>query len=389
MKPTPKSEIERRINRLICSLEKDGVDLALIVQNADRFYYSGTLQDGMLLVSRDGPVLFVRRTLARARAESPLPEVVGYRSVREIAEYVKDNGIPFSVVGLELDVLPASLYQAIESLFPKSRIFDISPAIRMMRAIKSHWELANIREAGRRLDRVFGIVRDHVRPGMTEYELYMLFSAHLLEEGSCPLVRARRIGMEVLPCYVLSGSNAAKHSLLDSPSSGGDGVTVAYPAGAGTGRITKGEPILIDAAFFWEGYYVDCTRVFAAGDLDRKFRKAHLVSRRCHKQFCKAVRDGKQVSEIYREIREIADREGLGGVFMDGVNFIGHGVGLELDELPVIFEGYRGAVEDGMVIALEPKFVFDSGTVGYESTYAVRDGVCESMDSFDTEIQTV
>jgi Xaa-Pro aminopeptidase len=78
-----------------------------------------------------------------------------------------------------------------------------------------------------------------------------------------------------------------------------------------------------------------------------------------------------------------------GGVISSSVNFIGHGVGLELDELPVIFEGYRGAVEDGMVIALEPKFVFDSGTVGYESTYAVRDGVCESMDSFDTEIQTV
>jgi Xaa-Pro dipeptidase len=389
MKRVPESEILCREKRLIEWLAKNEVDLALVVQNVDRFYLSGTFQDGVLLVSMKGAALFVKRTLSRARDESPLSEILGYRKIEEIGEYVKDNNMPASVIGLEQDVLPASLHHAVESLFPHSTIVDISPAIRTMRARKSDFELANIREAGRRLDHVFDIVKKQFRPGLTEYELFLQFSRRLLEAGACPFVRVRRFDMEVLPCYVLSGPNAAKHSLLDSPSSGGDGITIAYPAGAGSRRIQIGEPVLVDAVFSWEGYHIDCARVFAAGAVDPKFRKAHHVSKQCHERFCKAVSEGKQVSEIYRDLSELADRKGFGKVFMGRVSFIGHGVGLELDELPIIFKGYRGAVEEGMVVALEPKFVFDDGTVGFETTYCVRDGKCVPMNSFDTEIQAI
>jgi len=395
MKQVPKGEITGRLEQLAELLENNEVDFALVIQNVDRFYFTGTLQDGMLLVSRKGamtgrsPVLFVKRTLSRARAESPLSSIVGYRRLEEIGDYVKDNNLPSGVIGLEQDVLPASVHRAVESLFPGSEVVDISQAIRMMRAVKSEFEIENMREAGSRLDRVFEKVRDCIRPGLTELDLYELFTGYLLEEGSCPFVRARRFNMEVLPCYILSGPSAAKHSSIDSPSSGGEGLTVAYPAGAGKRRMQEGEPILIDAVFSYEGYHIDCTRVFAAGEVEGRFLRAHHLSKRCHELFCREVSAGKQVSDIYRAVRRTVDDEGLGGAFMGKVNFIGHGIGLELDELPVIFEGYRGAVKEGMVVAFEPKFVFEDGTVGYETTYCVRDGRCEAMSNFETEIQAI
>jgi len=395
MKQVPGSEITGRLVRFAEWLENNEVDCALVIQNVDRFYFTGTLQDGMLLVSRKGattggsPVLFVKRTLSRAKTESPLSSIVGYRRLEEIGDYVKDNNLPSGVIGLEQDVLPASVHRAVESLFPESEFVDISHPIRMIRAIKSDFETENMREAGSRLDRVFEKAREFIRPGMTELDLYELFTGYLLEEGACPFVRARRFNMEVLPCYILSGPSAAKHSSIDSPSSGGDGLTVAYPAGAGKRRIQEGEPILIDAVFSYEGYHVDCTRVFAAGEVERRFLKAHHLSKRCHELFCREVSAGKQVSDIYRAVRRTVDDEGLGGVFMGKVNFVGHGIGLELDELPVIFEKYRGTVKEGMAVAFEPKFVFEDGTVGYETTYCVRKGRCKAMSNFETEIQVV
>ena len=141
--------------------------------------------------------------------------------------------------------------------------------------------------------------------------------------------------------------------------------------------------------FSWEGYHVDCTRIFALGRVAPEFRKAHLVSKRCHELFCREAGEGKSVDEICRSLKGIVKDEDLEEAFMGDVSFIGHGVGLELDELPIIYEGNKKALEEGMVVSLEPKFVFADGTAGYETTYCVRKGRCEAVNSFDPEIQVI
>jgi len=396
MKTVCEAEIRSRIESLARRLANEGVDLALIVQHVDRFYFSGTMQDGIFVLpvretgsGFESGALFVKRTLSRARSESPLPRIFGLESLAGIGEFVRDSGFRNSVVGIEADVMPASLYLSVKKMLPGSELVDISPAIKELRAVKSPFEIGMIREAGRRLDRVFARTADRIKPGMTEYELYSLFTGGLAEEGAGPLVRARRFNMEVLPCYVLSGPSAAKHSLLDSPSSGGDGRTVAYPAGSGNRRLRKGEPILVDMVFSHEGYQVDCTRIFSIGKPDPLYLRAHTVSKQCHDLFCKAVSERREVAEIDRELRKTVADFGLQDVFMGPVSFIGHGIGLELDELPIIFKKYPGRLEDGMVVAFEPKFVFDGGTVGYETTYAVENGECVPLNGFETEIRVL
>ncbi len=195
--------------------------------------------------------------------------------------------------------------------------------------------------------------------------------------------------MESLSCYVLSGGSAYKHSMIDSPSSGGEGVSIAYPAGAGYKILKNSEPILIDAVFNLDGYNLDCTRIFAIDTLDKSFLHAHGVSEKCHERFMEAVQDCKSIPQIYRDMVGIVKKEKLEAVFMGGVRFIGHGIGLELDELPVISGRYQGYIEEGMVIAFEPKFVFEGGTVGYETAYYIKDKKCVALNNITSAIQLV
>jgi Xaa-Pro dipeptidase len=386
----PEEEIKNRIERLKKHLSTNGIDCALIQQNVDRFYFTGTFQDGVLLVPGDGEAaLFIRRSLERAKEESPLHFIHGYRSLREAYEYLRDRGFKTGTLGIEMDVLPLGIFQRMKSIFSNSSFNDISAPIREMRSIKSSFELAKLSEAGRRLDRIFERIREIIKPGVTEYNVYQAFTRDLLEEGSCPIIRSRRFNMESLSCYVLSGSSASRHSMIDSPSSGGDGVSIAYPAGAGHKRLQTGEPILIDAVFNLDGYHIDCTRIFAIGRIDRGFLRAHTVSQQCHEIFINAVQQHRPISKIHRDIVEAVRKERLEAAFMGGVKFIGHGVGLELDELPIISDRYQGYIEEGMVVAFEPKLVFENGTVGYETAYHIKGSTCVALNNFPSDINTV
>ncbi len=389
MRKLPETEIKGRLAILSESLSREGIGCALIAQNVDRLYYSGTLQDGILLVgSGYEPLLFVRRTLSRAREESPLDTVIGMARLGEVAEYIKDRGLDRGRIGIEMDVLPVKLYRALADSLPESSFVDISSIIRMQRAVKSAYEIDVLAESGRRFDRVFEKLRGMLSPGLSEYEIYMRFISLLLEEGSSLTVRTRTFNMEAEQRYIVSGANAAKHSAMDSPSATGLGVTIAFPSGASHQKVGRNEPLLIDAVFIHEGYIVDCTRIFTFGGLDPELERAHAVSHACHELFCEAVERWTSIPDIYRQINEYVDKQRLGDIFMGGVSFIGHGVGLELDEFPVLTGKFEGELMPGMAVAFEPKFVFPHGAVGYENTYIVEnDRRVRSLNRFDTAIQ--
>ncbi len=389
MRTFPETEIKARLSRFAESLSREGIDCALIVQNVDRLYYSGTIQDGVLLAgSPSGPVLFVRRTLSRAREESPLDTIIAMTKLSDVCEYIKDTGLNRGRIGIEIDVLPVKLYRALVESLPDVSFVDISTIVRMQRAVKSNFEIELLNESGRRFDRVFEKLGEILSPGMSEYQIYMRFISLLLEEGSSLTIRTRTFNMEAEQRYIVSGENAAKHSAMDSPSACGTGVTIAFPSGASHRKVGSNEPLLIDAVFVHEGYIVDCTRIFAFGDLEPALKHAHAVSHTCHELFCEAVESGTEIPDIYREINTYVDNQQPGGIFMGGVRFIGHGVGLELDEFPIITERFEGELMPGMAVAFEPKFIFPGGAVGYENTYIIEENRrARSLNRFDTEIQ--
>ncbi|MFZ5633954.1 MAG: M24 family metallopeptidase [Bacillota bacterium] len=94
-------------------------------------------------------------------------------------------------------------------------------------------------------------------------------------------------------------------------------------------------------------------------------------------------------AELYEAAARVAGKHGLKDHFTgypEPVAFIGHGIGIELDELPALARGFDKPLEKNMVFALEPKFVFPEGAVGIENTFLVTEKGLDSLMVFDDNI---
>ena len=190
---TPPSEIETRINHLKQRLEKAEIDAALILQNSDLFYFTGTIQQAHLYIPAAGaPLLMVRKSLERARAESTVTDLVPLRSPREIPDLLKAHHLAMPRrLGLEMDVIPAALYLTYRRLFADVDLVDVAHGIRQVRAVKSPHELALMRQAAALADEVAGAVPDIIREGMTELDLAGRVEAEARRRGHQGVVRIR------------------------------------------------------------------------------------------------------------------------------------------------------------------------------------------------------
>lgn len=381
---TPLPELQARISRLQQLMAEDEVCAALIIQRADMFYFSGTAQDGYLLVPSSGPPrLMIRKSLPRARRESslqliePLPGWDHLQSA--ILEAVPPGGRAGSgmerKVGLELDVLPANLYLRLGKLLPGVNLVDISPVIKQVRAVKSPYEIELIRKAADLSEQMFSYAREVIAEGITELQLACRLEAFVRSRGHQGAVRLRNFNQELFYGHVLAGESGAVPTFFDGPT-GGPGINPSYPLGAGNKPVAPGEPVLIDFVTVLEGYMVDQTRMFWLGNLPDNLHRGYRTAREINRCLIPLGAAGAGSRELYLCACALAERAGLDEYFMghgSKVNFIGHGVGLELDELPVIARAVDFILEEGMVFTLEPKFIFPGqGAVGIEDTFVVR-----------------
>ncbi|MDJ0802891.1 MAG: Xaa-Pro peptidase family protein [Desulfobacterales bacterium] len=392
---TPREELDDRITRFQQELAAAGLDGALLLQNTDLFYLAGTVQQAHLFVPAAGaPVLMVRKSLVRARAESALDHVVALRSPRQIADILEAHGHPPPErLGMELDVIPAALYLQYARLFEDAALTDISPGLRRIRAVKSEYELDLMREAARQADAVAGSVKDLIREGMTEIELAGRVEAEARRRGHQGIVRMRMFGGEMFYGHLLAGPPAAVPSYLASPT-GGTGVSPAVAQGAGFDRIRPGEPILLDYVFAWQGYIADHTRIFALGELPADLLEAHQAMLDLQAIIRRKARPGTPAGDLYAAAVTWAADNGWGEWFMGAddqrIRFIGHGVGLELDEYPFLAKGQDMPLVEGMTIALEPKLIIPGrGVVGIENTHVVTAEGLEPLTRFDDAVQMI
>lgn len=390
MRYTPKEEIVGRISRLQGLLREHNVDGALIVQNADLFYFTGTVQRAHLFVPAEGkPVLMVRKDLDRARRESPLDHVVRLDNLRDLLPTLEAYGYgPPKRIGLELDVLPANLYFRYRELLAPARTVDVSPLIRTVRAVKSPYELDLLRAAAALNRILFDHVPQFLREGITEVELAGQLESIYRRHGHQGYVRMRGFNQELLYGHLLSGWAGGVPSFLDSPT-GGTGLNPSFPQSAGRKPIGRNEPVLIDYVAVLDGYMVDQARTFCLGRLPEKLVRAYYASLEIQERLKGEARPGTTAGELYDLAVRLARATGFGDHFMgypEPVPFVGHGLGIELDELPVLARGSKMTLQEGMVIALEPKFVFPEGAVGIENTFVVSTRGLEPLTLYEEHI---
>lgn len=376
MRLTPKNELEHRFRKLQLEMSGAGMDAVIILQNADLFYFTGTVQTGNLYVPASGdPVYLVRRDYLRARMESALAEVVPFNSPRELPGIISGYRHPAPKrIGLELDVLPVNLYEKYRKLYPDAEFLDASPLIRRVRMIKSHYEIHIMQDAADQADKVYRRAAELIREGMTELELAAELEMLSRLEGHQGYLRMRAFNGELSSNQILAGPDSAAPACANTPL-GGMGLTPAFGHGASYNRIGRNEPVIVDFASCYDGYMVDQTRVFSLGKPSDRILRGHADMLRIEALMMEMAESRPTWGSIYDACLSLACEMGYADHFMGGagsqVSFIGHGIGIEIDEYPFMARGFNDeTLEPGMAFAFEPKLVFPGeGAVGVENTF--------------------
>jgi len=388
----PAGEIEQRLSRFRSSIEAAGLDAAVIVQATDLAYLSGTNQQAHLVVpAAREPRLLVRRVLERAQQESPLNRIEPLGSLGGLAAALAESGVqPGATVGFELDVLPAARYLGYARRLEGYRLGDCSPSLREVRAVKSAWELERMRRAAEQVRIAAAAVPGLLAPGIPESKVQLEVEKVLREAGHQGQLRFRGFNQEMHYGQVLGGPSGAVPGYSDSPLCG-PGPNPALGKGPDGHVLARGDPVIVDLVGADDGYLADQTRTFAVGALAGDLRQAYDVSVEILRAAEREIRPGTLPSEMFAHAEELAAGAGLGDHFMgygtERVRFLGHGVGMEIDELPVLAPGFDEPLVPGNVIAVEPKFVFPGrGAVGIENMYAVTADGYETITTADEEL---
>jgi len=391
MRLTPATELEFRCKKLQSLMQASDLDAVLIVQNADLYYFTGTVQNGCLYVPSQGqPLYLVRRDQARARMESGLKEVLPFATPKDIPGIINEYGYPEpKQIGLEFDVLPIIFLERYRKVWPNVVFSDATPLIRLVRMIKSHYEIHLMQDAADQVHAVYERAKQVIREGMTDLELATELEYTARKHGHLGLIRMRVVNGEMCFGHTFSGVDSAVPAYTDTPF-GGMGPSPCFGQGAGHKLIGPNEPIIMDFAGSIDGYLVDQTRIFSIGPLSRRLTKGFEDMLKVQELMKEIVIPGISWGEIYDRCNSLAIEMGYADSFMGAkgsqVAFIGHGLGVEIDEYPFIAKGFRDQVmEIGMAWAFEPKVVFPGeGAVGIENTfYLSNDGLKQLTRSDD------
>ena len=393
MRITPATELTDRVKKLQNEMSIHKLDAVLILQNADLFYFTGSIQQGALYVPPQGePLYLVRKDHGRARMESGLKEVLPFTSPRDIEGVLNDFDYPMpAILGMELDVIPVTVLKRFKKAMGGCQVEDATPLIRTVRAVKSDYEINILKDAALIVDKVCKRARDVIREGMSDLELAAELEFTARQAGHQGFVRMRGFNNELFYGHVFSGTDSAVPTYSDTPL-GGVGLNPCFPQGASYKKIRRHEPITVDFSGIFDGYIVDQTRMFSIGELPELLSKAYHDMLAIQEHAKQVAKPGVSWGGLYDECLQMACDLGYQDHFMGAkgaqVSFIGHGTGVELDEYPFIARGFNDyQLKKNMVFAFEPKAVYPGlGAVGVENTFRVGEDGLKHLTFADQEL---
>ncbi|MDL2225603.1 Xaa-Pro peptidase family protein [Eubacteriales bacterium OttesenSCG-928-M02] len=371
-----RAELDSRRERLLVRLNEQAPDWdsCIVLSKVNQYYLTGTMADGMYILKRDGDYSYhIRKGYQRAVAESPLPNIYPMHSYRDAAAQVgKDLGKAY----LELDTVSYGMVERLQKAFSMKGIANLERLILDVRAVKSPYELYWMKEAGMAHQRTMERVPAIVFEGMSEMDLVSGLFQEMTALGYQGITRFRSFGTEIVLGQFGFGVSTLTPSSFDGPA-GHRGYGAAAPVGGSPDVfLQKGNLVFVDMGFGKMGYHTDKTQVFYYGNsVPQEAVDAHEYCRGIQDEIAARLVPGAIPSQIYEEIMEKIPqeyRENFMGAKGNTVRFLGHGVGLHVDEMPVIAKGFDVPLVENMTIALEPKIGLEGiGIVGVEETYVV------------------
>ncbi len=389
-------ELENRAKRL-CAIATDKYpdwDTIIILGRVNQYYFMGTMQDGILIIKNGGKLMyFARRSYERAKIESPISDCI--YPMEKYSDAAEVCGKLFGNTLIETDIATIEVLERLRGQFDIGKIYPIKKILSEVRAIKSPYELDAIREAGKRHKYLLEeVVPGILREGMSEVDLSAELFEKMLKLGHQGVSRFNSYQTEMIVGQIAFGTNSLYPTNFDGPG-GMKGLSPAVPLfGSRDTLLKKGDLVFIDIGFCIEGYHSDKTQVYMFGAKpSEKVEKIHRQCVEIQKKTASLLKSGNIPSEIYSSIIDCLDSSFLENFMGFGdrrVRFLGHGVGLHVDELPVIAKGFDNPIKENMVFALEPKKgVPQVGMVGGEDTYIVTPYGGECITGGEKDILTV
>ena len=373
----PLKELNSRIERFRKQMDNDYPDweITAVFSKINLYYFTGTMQEGVLFIPKyDEAVLWVRRSYERATEESLFPLIKPMESYLDVAVTMKN--LPDTLY-LEKEIVPIAMLQRFQKYFPFSVIESADIQIGKVRSIKSRYELSLMEESGKIHQRVTEeLVPALLKEGMSELEFFTDLYSVLIHEGHHGVARFGMFDTESILGQIAFGESSIYPTSFNGPG-GNYGMSPAVPIhGSRNRKLRKGDLVFVDTGCGVEGYHTDKTMTYMFGkSLPDWVIKIHLQCVDIQNKIAAMLKPGAIPSVIYNEILSGLDAgflENFMGFGTRKVKFLGHGIGLTIDELPVIAKGFDEPIQEGMVFAVEPKKgIPHVGMVGIENTFIV------------------
>lgn len=369
-------------------MRERNIDLCIVATPVNIYYLLGYIINGYVVLGREGePWIFVRRPEGLSGRR-----LIYFRKPEEIPAHLEAGDCRPAVIAIESDSLSYNECIRLQRCFPDAAWENADTVLRTARAVKTELELALTRECGRVYCGAFRRVPELYRPGMSDHEFVLEFESLLRRMGHIGIFRTFGVKMEsFMGSSILVGDNADAASPYDF-ALGGAGMSPLLPMGDNGTVLRDGQTMMVDCGGCFGPYMTDMTRVFALGELPEVAIRAHRCSIEIHRHFRETARPGMSCADFYNRALQKAEEAGLKDYFMghrQQAAFVGHGVGLQINELPVLFGRSKEVLAENMVVALEPKFVIPGvGAVGVENTYIIHSDRVEWVtDGVPEEIQ--
>lgn len=383
-------ELKQRRDKIRSLMAQQGIDAALITCNVNLIYTYGRVVSGYLYLPLHAPArLFIKRP-NNVTGEYVHP----IRKPEQLPELLMECGLSIpSKLMLEGDELTFTEYNRLAACFPQTEVVPCGTSlIRKARSIKTDMEIEMFRRSGIAHAKAYEQIPSVYQPGMTDRQLSVEIERLMRLEGGLGIFRTFGQSMEIFMGSLLAGDNATNPSPYDF-ALGGRGLDPSLPIGVDGSFLQPGQSFMVDMGGNFYGYMGDMSRVFSIGRLPEKAYAAHQTCLEIQEAVAEKAKPGVVCEDLYNIAIDMVTKARFADYFMgttQKAKFIGHGIGLEINEMPVLAPRMKQELEPGMVFALEPKIVLPGiGPVGIENSWAVTAEGVEKLTLCKEEIVEV
>lgn len=334
-----------------------GLDMeGMIVSNPINVkYLTGIDAEGVLLITRkENHYITDSRYLEEVHSTLTVDDEIIVSNLTDISSYDYENFFSFCEnVGFEENYITYAMYKNYLQKYKANNLEETEGLIEKGRMIKDEEEIAKIQKACEITDNCFTYLQSFIKIGMTEKEISYEIEKYFLEHG------AEGLSFETI---VASGKNSSKPHAKTTDK-----------------KIESGEPITIDFGCKYQGYCSDMTRTIFAGYVPEKIKSIYDLVLKNQLQTLKDMKEGANIRILSRNVDSDFKLHGY-----SLVHSLGHGVGLDIHELPYISSKNDNVLKANMVVTDEPG-IYLPGEFGVriEDTVLITKSGCINLTKSD------